>query len=33
MKGSFNAAAPETESHPDPYGSVSDVFNSRDALE
>ena len=33
MKGSFNAAAPETESHPDSYGSVSDVFNSRDALE
>ena len=33
MKGSFNAAQPEPESHPDPYGSISDVFNSRDALE
>ena len=33
MKGSFNAAQPEPESHPDPYGSINDVFNSRDALE
>ena len=33
MKGSFNAAPPEPESHPDPYGGISDVFNSRDALE
>ena len=30
MKG---AAAPEPESRPDPYGSINDVFNSRDALE
>ena len=33
MKGSFNAAQPEPESHPDPYGSISDVFNSHDALD
>ena len=33
MKGSFSAGEPETESRPDPYGSISDVFNSRDALE
>ena len=33
MKGSFDAAPPEPESHPDPYGSISDVFSSRDALE
>ena len=33
MKGSFDAAQPEPESHPDPYGSINDVFNSRDALE
>ena len=33
MKGSFDAAQPEPESHPDPYGSISDVFNSRDALD
>ena len=32
MKGSCNAA-PAEEEHPDPYGSISDVFNSRDALE
>ena len=33
MKGSFDAASPEPESHPDPYGSINDVFNSRDALD
>ena len=33
MKGSFDAAQPEPESHPDPYGSISDVFNSHDALD
>ena len=33
MKGSFDAASPELESHPDPYGSINDVFNSRDALD
>ena len=33
MKGSFNAAQPEPESHSDPYGSISDVFNSHDALD
>ena len=33
MKGSFNAAQPEPESHPDSYGSISDVFNSHDALD
>ena len=33
MKGSFSAGEPEAESRPDPYGSISDVFNSRDALE
>ena len=33
MKGSFDAAQPESESHPDPYGSISDVFNSHDALD
>ena len=33
MKGSFNAAQPEPESHPDPYGSISDVFNRHDALD
>ena len=33
MKGSFSAGEPEAEPRPDPYGSISDVFNSRDALE
>ena len=33
MKGSFDAVSPEPESHPDPYGSINDVFNSRDALD
>ena len=33
MKGSFSAGEQEAESRPDPYGSISDVFNSRDALE
>ena len=33
MKGSFDAVQPEPESHPDPYGSINDVFNSRDALD
>ena len=33
MKGAFDAAAPEPEGHPDPYGGINDVFNSRDALE
>ena len=33
MKGSFTAGEPEVEPRPDPYGSISDVFNSRDALE
>ena len=33
MKGSFSAGKPEAESRPDPYGSISDVLNSRDALE
>ena len=33
MKGTFDAAQPEPESHPDPYGSISDVFNSHDALD
>ena len=33
MKGSYSAKEPEPESHPDPYGSINDVFNSRDALE
>ncbi len=33
MKGSFDAVPPEPESHPDPYGSINDVFNSRDALD
>ena len=33
MKGSFTAGEPEAEPHPDPFGSISDVFNSRDALE
>ena len=33
MKGSFSAGEPEAKSRPDPYGSISDVFNSRDALE
>ena len=33
MKGSYSAKEPEPESHPDPYGSISDVFNSHDALD
>ena len=33
MKGSFDAVPPEPESHPAPYGSINDVFNSRDALD
>ena len=33
MKGSFALPEPAQESHPDPYGSISDVFSSHDALE